>query len=65
VDQKSQVSEDTQMSISPQMNETEAAASMTRHGIIRAYAVQYRYKDWRYSNLADAIAQAERDASRL
>ena len=46
-----------------QPTEHEAAELMTRHGIIRVQAVQYRYKNWRYSNLRDAVAQAERDAS--
>ncbi|MBA2920989.1 hypothetical protein GON01_09270 [Sphingomonas sp. MAH-20] len=46
-----------------QPTEHEAADLMTRHGITRVQAVQYRYKSWRYSNLSDAVAQAERDAS--
>jgi hypothetical protein len=40
-----------------------AAELMARHHITRAQVVQYRYKAWRYSNLADAVAQAERDAA--
>lgn len=43
--------------------EQEVAELMARHGIVRVQAIQYRYKDWRYSSLRDAVAQAERDAS--
>jgi hypothetical protein len=35
---------------------------MARYSIVRVQAVQYRYKAWRYTNLRDAVAQAERDA---
>ena len=45
-------------------DEQEATELMTRHGIVRVQAIQYRYKNWRYSNLSDAVAQAERDASK-
>lgn len=40
----------------------EVAELMARHSIVRVQAVQYRYKAWRYTNLRDAVAQAERDA---
>jgi hypothetical protein len=40
-----------------------ATELMARHHITRAQVVQYRYKAWRYSNLADAVVQAERDAA--
>lgn len=43
-------------------DETAAAEQMARHGIIRVPADQYHYKDYRYSKLSDAIAQAQRDA---
>jgi hypothetical protein len=52
----------TQVSSGP--DEQEATELMTRHGIVRVQAIQYRYKNWRYSNLSDAVAQAERDASK-
>jgi hypothetical protein len=51
------------MSMSQPPTETETAELIAKHGITRVQAVQYRYKSWRYSNLQDAVAQAERDAS--
>jgi hypothetical protein len=37
-------------------------AEMLAHfGITRVPAYQYHYREWRYSNLDDAIAQAKRD----
>lgn len=39
----------------------EADELMARYGITRVPADQFHYKSWRYSNLSDAVAQAERD----
>jgi len=39
----------------------EEAEIMTKYGIIRVPADQFRYKVYRYSNLRDAVAQARRD----
>jgi hypothetical protein len=49
--------------VNSQLTDQDAAELMTRHGIVCVPAVQYRYKNWRYSNLRDAVAQAERDTS--
>jgi hypothetical protein len=49
--------------VKSQLTDQEVAELMTRHGIVCVPAVQYGYKSWRYSNLSDAVAQAERDAS--
>jgi hypothetical protein len=38
-----------------------AAEQMALYEITRVPADQYRYKDYRYSKLSDAIAQARRD----
>ncbi|WP_336492424.1 hypothetical protein [Methylobacterium nigriterrae] len=40
----------------------EAEQEMTRLGIIRVPADYFRYRDFRYTNLQDALAQARRDA---
>ena len=45
------------MTVVPE-NEAEA---MARHGIIKVPAYRYHYRDWRYSTLNDALAQAKRD----
>ena len=34
---------------------------MARYGIIKVPAFRYHYRDWRYSTLDDAVAQAKRD----
>jgi hypothetical protein len=34
---------------------------MEKYDIIRVDEARYLYKKWRYTNLRDAIAQAERD----
>lgn len=34
---------------------------MARYGIIKVPAYRYHYRDWRYSTLDDALAQAKRD----
>jgi len=44
-------------------DETEECELMFRYDITRVPAFQYHYKDWRYSNLADAVAQARRDGA--
>ena len=36
---------------------------MARFGIVKVPADQYHYRDWRYSKLDDALAQARRDAA--
>lgn len=40
----------------------EAEHEMTRLGIIRVPADYFRYRDFRYTNLQDALARARRDA---
>ena len=42
-------------------DEATAAKQMALYGITRIPADQYRYRDYRYSKLSDAIAQARRD----
>lgn len=37
---------------------------MTEHGITRTLVECFHYRDFRYSNLKDAIAQAKRDRLR-
>lgn len=49
------------MSAPSEFDEAAPAEQMARYGIIRVPADQYRYKDYRYSKLSDAIAQAKRD----
>ncbi|MND06417.1 hypothetical protein D3C83_277750 [compost metagenome] len=44
--------------------EAEAAELMSRYGITRVPADQFHYQSFRYSKLADAAAQARRDADR-
>ncbi len=39
-------------------NETEL---MARYGITKVPTYRYHYRDWRYSTLHDALAQARRD----
>jgi hypothetical protein len=41
-----------------------SAELMTAHGITRVPVDYFHYKSFRYTNLADAIAQANRDAVR-
>lgn len=36
---------------------------MARFGIVKVPADHYLYRDWRYSKLDDALAQARRDAA--
>lgn len=50
------------MSNPPQPDDTAEAELMARYGITRAPADQFHYRDYRYSRLSDAIAQAKRDA---
>lgn len=40
----------------------EAEREMARLGIVRLPADYFRYRDFRYTNLQDALAQARRDA---
>lgn len=49
------------MSSPSELDEATAAEQMALYGITRVPADQYRYKDYRYSKLSDAIAQAKRD----
>ncbi|MGF7152251.1 hypothetical protein FHS96_005922 [Sphingomonas zeicaulis] len=51
------------MSIPTSRSEIEASAQMSRLGITRVPADQFHYKGFRYTRLADAVAQAERDAA--
>jgi len=44
-----------------ELDEAVAIDQMANYGITRVIAYQYRYKDYRYSKLSDAIAQARRD----
>ena len=44
--------------------EGDAAEVMTRFGITRVPVDIFHYKSFRYTNLEDAIAQANRDAAR-
>ena len=52
------------MSRSSEPDEAVAVEQMALYGITRVPADQYRYKDYRYSKLSDAIAQAKRDERR-
>lgn len=36
---------------------------MAHFGIVKVPADKYLYRDWRYSKLSDALAQARRDAA--
>lgn len=49
------------MSNSSEPDDTAVAELMARYGITRVPADQFHYKDYRYSLLSDAIAQAKRD----
>jgi len=40
----------------------EARREMERYGIVRVPADSFRYREFRYTNLQDALAQAKRDA---
>jgi len=51
------------MSAFPDIDQANRAAMMAQYGIVRVPVDQFRYKDWRYSNLCDAIAQAKRVAA--
>jgi len=48
----------------PNPDET-AEQLMERHGILRAPTDYFLYRGYRYSNLKDAVAQAERDRTAL
>lgn len=51
------------MSIPTSRTEIEAVDLMRRLGIKRVPADQFHYKGFRYTRLADAVAQAQRDAA--
>lgn len=42
---------------------TDDVELMARFGIIRVPTHIYHYREWRYSNLGDALAQARRDTA--
>ena len=44
-------------------DDADPAALMAQYGITRIPADQFRLGEWRYSNLADAVAHARRIAS--
>lgn len=44
-----------------ELNGAAAAEQMAHYEITRIRVDHYRYKDYRYSKLSDAIAQARRD----
>lgn len=58
-----QIQGDLAMSIPSGSAETEKSALMAEYGITEVPVHQYHYRDWRYSTLADALAQARRDAA--
>lgn len=35
---------------------------LSRYGIVKVTSFRYHYGQWRYSSLAEAVAQARRDA---
>jgi len=41
--------------------EEEEAALLARFGISKVLTFNYHYREWRYSSLDDAMAQAKRD----
>lgn len=43
----------------------DAGEQMTRYGITRVPAEVFQYRDYRYTNLRDALAQAKHDAKSL
>jgi hypothetical protein len=43
--------------------ETDEAAILARFGILKEPSYRFHYRDWRYSNVEDALAQAGRDAA--
>lgn len=48
-----------------ELNGAAAAEQMAHYEITRIRVDHYRYKDYRYSKLSDAIAQARRDQKSL
>lgn len=40
----------------------EARQEMEKYGIVRVPADSFRYREFRYTNMQDALAQAKRDA---
>lgn len=51
----------TKDSPAPSVTSTDDAAEMTRLGITNLPIDRFHYKDYKYTNLGDAIAQAKRD----
>ncbi|ANI79911.1 hypothetical protein [Sphingobium sp. EP60837] len=45
------------MTVAPEVE----AELMARYGITKVPAYRYHYREWRYSTLNDALAQAKRD----
>ena len=43
--------------------EPDDAELMACFGILKEPTYRYRYRDWQYSNLTDALAQAKRDVA--
>lgn len=43
--------------------ETDEAELLARFGIMKVPSYSYHYRDWRYSNLDDVLAQARRDVA--
>lgn len=42
-------------------SDDQASKLMAEYGILRVETVRYHYKNWRYSNLDDALRQARRE----
>lgn len=45
------------------VNPHDEAELLTRFGITKVQGYRYHYREWRYSNLDDAVAQAKRDSA--
>lgn len=56
------------MTVEHKNNASEAAqendAEMERYGITKSQVYVFSYKEYRYSNFKDAVAQAKRDEAR-
>lgn len=48
----------------PTTSDFDEAEMMSRFGITKIPADRYHYREWRYSSLDDALAQARRDAAK-
>lgn len=51
----------TEDTATPAATVTESTAEMTRLGITNLPIDRFHYRDYKYTNLGDAIAQAKRD----